>query len=307
MHALQLQVTAALKAISPIQVRHHPASVSGLLLHSVPKKSLDPSCQDAGIWNDTFRYISHIQKYHSSTTETITGGHISSLLLESVRLARKQQNSKLARVLLRRHVLHLIRLPLNTDTDFSSAIINMNASNAVTPEDKLKVMREVAKLNNSSSQTPQAVENLTASITSLTASVAEGVMKRGNTSNLIKKISTEGNQLVARSLLNVVKWLTTDTRMLQSVWKTDTPSVQCLQTLLHMEEEVRSEGAGLFEGDHENWDLFTPEESKFDKSEFAMGQLLHLAAVHSPKLAKAWWNLAGWCYRIGRKNLETIG
>ena len=28
--------------------------------------------------------------------------------------------------------------------------------------------------------------------------------------------------------------------------------------------------------------------------------------MHCPTLAKAWWLLAGWCYRIGRKNLEAL-
>ena len=37
-----------------------------------------------------------------------------------------------------------------------------------------------------------------------------------------------------------------------------------------------------------------------------MGQLHHLATIHFPMLAKAWWQLAGWCYRIGRKNLEAL-
>ena len=45
---------------------------------------------------------------------------------------------------------------------------------------------------------------------------------------------------------------------------------------------------------------------RFDKHEYGIGQLLHLATIHCPTLAKAWWLLAGWCYRIGRKNLEAL-
>jgi len=59
----------------------------------------------------------------------------------------------------------------------------------------------------------------------------------------------------------------------------------------------------------ESFDLFRPDESvaRFDKHEYAVGQLLHLSTIHSPELAKAWWSLASWCYRIGRKNLEALG
>jgi len=39
----------------------------------------------------------------------------------------------------------------------------------------------------------------------------------------------------------------------------------------------------------ESFDLFRPDESvaRFDKHEYAVGQLLHLSTIHSPELAKA--------------------
>ncbi len=45
---------------------------------------------------------------------------------------------------------------------------------------------------------------------------------------------------------------------------------------------------------------------RFDKHEYGIGQLFHLATIYCPALAKGWWQLAGWCYRIGRKNLEAL-
>ncbi len=45
---------------------------------------------------------------------------------------------------------------------------------------------------------------------------------------------------------------------------------------------------------------------RFDKHEYGIGQLFHLSTIYCPALAKAWWQLAGWCYRIGRKNLEAL-
>ena len=235
--------------------------------------------------------------------------HISDILLESVRLARSQQNFKLAQMLLRRHVLQLTELTgdsHSTESDFSLAIQNMNASPRVTAEDKLKVMRELSKLKACSAQLPQAIDTLAMSITAFSSNIADGIVNQGSAASTIAQGSPEGHELSARSFLSIVKWLHSDSRVVQSMWKSDTPVMQQLNSLLHMEEEVRSDGAGLFEGDHESSDLFVLEDSKFERHEFAMGQLLHLATVYAPKLAKSWWNLAGWCYRIGRKNLEAI-
>lgn len=296
----------------PLPISHHvvQATSSGLLLHSVPFKSLDATVQDAGIWNNSLRYISYIHKHQTSSMDlSALPTHISDILLESVRLARSQQNYKLAHVLLRRHVLQLTE-PTgdshSSDTDFSLAIQNMNASPRVAAEDKLKVMRELSKLNACSGQQPKAIETLATSITAFSSGTVDGITKRGSAGSIIAQGSAEGNELSARSCLSMFKWLHSDSRVIQSMWKSDTPMMQQLNTLFHMEEELRSEGAGLFEGDQESWDLFVLEDSKFERHEFAMGQLLHLATVYAPKLAKSWWNLAGWCYRIGRKNLEAI-
>lgn len=266
--------------------------------------------QDGGIWSNSLRYISYAHKHQTSSMDHSTlPAHISDILLESVRLARSQQNFKLAHMLLRRHIRQLTEGAgdsQSSDTDFSLAIQNMNASPRVTAEEKLKVMRELSKLKACSGQLPQAIETLAMSITAFSTNAADGIMKRGSAGSIIAQGSPEGNELSARSFLSIFKWLHSDSRVVQSMWKSDTPVIQELNTLFHMEEEVRSEGAGLFEGDQESWNLFVLEDSKFERHEFAMGQLLHLATVYAPKLAKSWWNLAGWCYRIGRKNLEAI-
>ena len=39
--------------------------------------------------------------------------------------------------------------------------------------------------------------------------------------------------------------------------------------------------------------------------ERVVGRLLHLAAMESPGLAKAWFMLAGWCYKWGRKTVDN--
>lgn len=119
-----------------------------------------------------------------------------------------------------------------------------------------------------------------------------------------------GSELTARSLLTIVKWLQTDSRLMQSVWSMEHEAGRKLQSLLGAEYECRRSHMGLYQSDSpvESHDLFKPDESvaRFDKHEYAIGQLLHLAAMQCPDLAKGWWCLAGWCYRIGRKNLEAL-
>ena len=39
-------------------------------------------------------------------------------------------------------------------------------------------------------------------------------------------------------------------------------------------------------------------------AESVCGQLLHLGTMQAPDLGKVWFNLAGWCYRWGRKTVE---
>lgn len=40
-------------------------------------------------------------------------------------------------------------------------------------------------------------------------------------------------------------------------------------------------------------------------SDLVVGQLLSLSTHQSPCLAKAWFSLAGWCYKWGRKAVDS--
>ncbi len=97
---------------------------------------------------------------------------------------------------------------------------------------------------------------------------------------------------------------------LQVVWSSEYDISQRMSLLLGAEYECRQSLQGLYRDalPHESYELFEPDESvaRFDKHEYAVGQLLHLSTIYCPNLAKGWWSLAGWCYRIGRKNLEAL-
>ena len=182
------------------------------------------------------------------------------------------------------------------DLSLADAIEQMNTSVEVDPVEKLRVMREYSKLHTHRGQSTQGIDLMSASVVSYCRSQND---------------FGSGSELTARSLLSMVKWLQTDSRLMQSVWSNDYDTGHRLHMLLNAECKCRNDRMGLYQSatPSEAHELFKPDESvaRFDKHEYAIGQLLHLATIHCPDLAKAWWSLAGWCYRIGRKNLEALG
>ena len=40
-------------------------------------------------------------------------------------------------------------------------------------------------------------------------------------------------------------------------------------------------------------------------SDSLIGRLLHLSTIECPTLSKAWFQLAGWCYKWGRKSVDN--
>ena len=41
------------------------------------------------------------------------------------------------------------------------------------------------------------------------------------------------------------------------------------------------------------------------ESEAVIGRLLHMGSRQAPHVAKSWFALAGWCYKWGRKAIES--
>lgn len=264
---------------------------SGLLLYSLPFKSLDPSHHDTGIWSEALRISSHLA---NSTASTDFDDHTPFILLESYRLARQQGNLKHAHFLIMRQIQEYTG-------EREGPVEALNAATNIKQIEKLRIMRELAKLYTSKGQSAAAVDLLSASIVNY-CQTQQGAKTSGPLSS--------GSELAARSLLTMVKWMQGDSRLMQAVWSTEYETSLRLNRLLSSEVECRKSRMGLYAGAdlNESCELFQPDDSvaRFDKHEYAVGQLLHLATIHCPDLAKGWWHLAGWCYRIGRKNLEAL-
>ena len=264
---------------------------SGLLLYSLPFKSLDPSHHDTGIWSESLRISSHLA---NSTASSDFRDHTPFILLESYRLARQQGNLNHANYLIKRQILELTGA-------MDNPVDALNSSTDIQPIEKLRIMREMAKLYTCKGQSASAVDLLSTSVVNYCQS-----QQGAKTSGLLKS----GSELTARSLLTMVKWMQGDSRLMQAIWSSEYETSQRLHRLLGNELECRLTRMGLYTGasKRESCELFKPDDSvaRFDKHEYAVGQLLHLATMHCPDLAKGWWSLAGWCYRIGRKNLEAL-
>jgi PI-3-kinase-related kinase SMG-1 len=216
------------------------------------------------------------------------------MLMELYRLARNQGNLKHAHNLIQRQIMEMTG-------ETENAIEIFNSSTDVSLVEKLRVMRELCKLYTSKGQMAAAIDLLTNSVANY-CQQQQGTRTTGPLGS--------GSELAARSLLVMVKWIQSDTRLLQVVWNTEYDIAQRMSFLLGAEYECRQAHLGLYKdaASHESHELFQPDESvaRFDKHEYAIGQLLHLSTMYCPDLAKSWWSLAGWCYRIGRKNLEAL-
>ena len=220
-------------------------------------------------------------------------------------MARKQGNIKHAKMLIQQQIHEQVEdVTIRPDLNLREVMERMNASPRLSAIENLYIMRELAKLHAFRGQALSGIELMSSAVVNYTAAEGSGLTVKGALGD-----SQIGSELTSRSLLSIVKWLQTDSRLLQSVWSSDHETGRRLQTLLRTEYDCRRNGYGLYKSSlMESFELFKPDDSvtRFDKHEYAIGQMLHLATIHCPSLAKAWWSLAGWCYRIGRKNLEAL-
>ncbi len=266
-------------------------SSSSLLLYPIPFKSLNASNHDTGIWSEALRISSYLSSAQSSADD-----HTPSVLFEAYRLARREGNLKHAHYLIQRHILSL-----TGETEGADAIEELNTSTHISHIEKLRIMRELAKLYTSRGQSAPAIELLSSSVVNY-CETQKGPMTSGGLGS--------GSELTARSLHSIVKWMQADARIMQTAWSPEYEASSRLHNLLSFEYDCRKARLGLYQTacSTDSHELFQPDESvaRFDKHEYSIGQLLHLATMHCPDLAKGWWSLAGWCYRIGRKNLEAL-
>ncbi|XP_067130817.1 serine/threonine-protein kinase SMG1 [Centruroides vittatus] len=242
-------------------------------------------------------------------------GNLTELQLIAARLARKQQNYKLAQKLLLRNIAlilnqnqHITTTKIGTTStdslsssylsDTAYLLENLKLTMQVAPTEKLiKLQAEGAKLLHSWGETRGATDILLNSVYSVTQAL-------NNMSDDTFLKETSLRQLNSRSLLTFVKYLQLDIKLVNDLLQEhdSKKNMANLQNLLDMPFNRNCFSNSIIDT-NENKELH--KELRFDNvmndTEIVLGELLQRAVGYCPILAKAWANLASWCYRWGRK------
>lgn len=270
-----------------------------------------PSQHDCAIMNSALRFAAHLQHFTVSQGrgQDNAKNKLSSLQLATAKLARKHHNFQLAQRLLLKLLKTAGSSVIEKESDGKNQLLaplltgltDLSSVKPSTKLDLLKIQRECAKLAHSLGYTSDAVKIL-----------CESIMQHSELGDIDWNI---GN-LNARSLLHLTKWLLGDRKLLTVVTKANSENsslVSKLSSLCDLEVAYLGHGHSTL--------MKSPEEepasprgsdragakgvaSGVSDPEYLCGQLLHLSTMQAPDLGKAWFNLAGWCYRWGRKTVE---
>ncbi|XP_022255031.1 serine/threonine-protein kinase SMG1-like, partial [Limulus polyphemus] len=236
---------------------------------------------------------------------------VSGLQLAAARLARKQQNYKLAQELL----LKSIKLITGTESDGingpggNKSLLHVLKSSLNFPvsEQLVEVQREGAKLLQSGSNSEGGIGILLGSLrSSVTILNSKELVLKDTSLSFLKELTT-------RSILTLVKYLRQDTTLLTQLSSCQNENlekdVENFNWLLEMSTRSSSNMSRLTDSLRRSLSDFSG--SYFQAgdtvgpTDCALGQLLHLGVNQCPTSAKAWSLLAGWCYRWGRKAVDT--
>ena len=231
-----------------------------------------------------------------------------SLQLATARLARKHHNFTLTQRLLLKQV-SLLGSPVKISPDLNCnkkqflerlmESLNDASLTSAKPVDVMQIQRECSKLAFAFGHNSEAVYFLSDSISQY--------------SNL-GDIDSNVGELNSRSLLTLAKWFLNDRKLLTAATKVNGNGLSVamkINSLCDLETSYVSLGHStlipLLDDATEtslNANTIPSVASGVTDTESVCGQLLHLATMQSPDLGKAWFNLAGWCYRWGRKTVE---
>ena len=122
------------------------------------------------------------------------------------------------------------------------------------------------------------------------------------------------NEHCSRSILTLCKWFSTNPNILKDITLIDLNPHNNMpineKTYLlnkNLKNILSLKYVGLFNR-QPNLDLnFTNDSANLTKllndNEIITGDLIDLATIICPKLAKSWYTLANWCYKLGKKNV----
>ncbi|KAL8580399.1 hypothetical protein ACOMHN_020876 [Nucella lapillus] len=239
--------------------------------------------------------------------------HQSNLQITAATLARKQTNFQLAENLLTQQTLSLLSQPgedkHSAQNDLPSLISSLKGRDSLELLEVMRVERESAKLLYALNQSRKALDILSSSVASYLT------LGGKSTLNGVVRPRSSCEELCSRSLMTLTKWLQADSKLLGSAGSEgalrlagqDQGPVDSILTNVRL--LLDSEATSVAQHQCRLLDNF-PESvglaecGMVSDGERVVGRLLHMATMESPGLAKAWFMLAGWCYKWGRKTVD---
>lgn len=77
--------------------------------------------------------------------------------------------------------------------------------------------------------------------------------------------------------------------------------------LIKKKNHLKKVSTGIYieSGFHLFSDISIADSAIVNETDSLIGRLLNLSTVECPTLSKAWFTLAGWCYKWGRKSVDN--
>ncbi|XP_048245963.1 serine/threonine-protein kinase SMG1-like isoform X1 [Haliotis rufescens] len=309
------QVLNELNTVSMLRKQLDEKRVKTSLLSLSEQLLVEPDSQELGTYMQTLRLLNLQLLLPGCDRKPELKNQLSRTLLAASSLSRKQHSYELAEDLLVRQVITLMRNSnengrITFPNDLVPALASLRSCNgSLNQMEVMKVERESAKLLHSISQPKDAIEVMSSSIM--------GNILLGDTAQK-KPVVGSCAELCSRSLVTLVKWMQGDQKLLGSVAAqvklsgqgdgsgTSSHTVRNIKLLMEMEEKGAKKRLGLsLAMEDQEQVLKIGDNPILSDSDSIIGRLLHLCAMESPKLAKSWFTLAGWCYKWGRKAVDN--
>ncbi|CAC5378702.1 unnamed protein product [Mytilus coruscus] len=270
---------------------------------------LDKDEHDVSTFLQVQRFVNIQQHLPGLDKKSNLMGQQLKLQLGISNLARKQENYVLAEKLLLQQINLLSDggsengRQLKQDAILPALTRLRGSNSSINQLDVLRVERTAAKLLQATGQLKDGIDIISNSIVGHVCSDLQKDVKD-------KSLLLQCNELSARSLLTIVKWLQIDHKNLSSLTSQlrieGDSSVLSHNIQLLLEVETRGSrkklGIVLEDADH---DLKIGDNPILSHSDRVIGQILHLSTMECPTLSKSWFTLAGWCYKWGRKSVDN--